>query len=78
MENISPTIKINISIKPNIVKKITLSDACPAKEIVAYKSLFQEFPDIFAWSYIEIPRLDPAIVEHCIDSWLDVSTIRQN
>jgi hypothetical protein len=37
---ISPTINIDISIKPNIVEEITLGVACSPKEIIAYKALF--------------------------------------
>jgi hypothetical protein len=47
MENISPTIKIDISIKPNVMEEITLGVACSPEEIIAYKALFQEFHDIF-------------------------------
>jgi hypothetical protein len=50
MANISPTIKINISIKNGIVEEITIGVACTPQEITAYKSLFQEYRDIFAWS----------------------------
>jgi hypothetical protein len=43
MANISPTIKIDISIKPGIVEEITLGVACSPKEVTTYKDLFQEF-----------------------------------
>jgi hypothetical protein len=43
MANISPTIKIDISVKPGIVEEITLDTACSPEEITTYKSLFQEF-----------------------------------
>ena len=45
------------------------------EEVDGYTALFQEFHDIFAWSYTEIPDLDPSIVEHHIDTWLDVAPI---
>jgi hypothetical protein len=48
MAKISPTIKINISIKNGIIKEITIGAACTPQEIAAYKSLFQEYRDIFA------------------------------
>ena len=47
------------------------------EEVVAYKALFQEFHDIFSWSYTEMPGLDPSIVEHHIDTWPDVAPVRQ-
>ena len=39
--------------------------------------IFHEFHDIFAWSYTEIPGLDPSIVEHRIDTCLDVVLVLQ-
>jgi hypothetical protein len=77
MANISPTIKINISIKNGIVEDIIIGAACTPQEIVAYKALFQEYRDIFAWSYTEIPGLDPSIFKHCIDTWPDITLVRQ-
>jgi hypothetical protein len=40
MANISPTIKIDISIKNGIVEEITIGAACTPQEITAYKALF--------------------------------------
>jgi hypothetical protein len=77
LANISPTIKINISIKPSIVEEIIIGDACTPQEITAYKTLFQEYRDIFAWSYTEMHGLDPSIVEHRIDAWPDITPVRQ-
>jgi hypothetical protein len=68
LANISPTIKIDISIQPGIVEEIIIGVACTPQEIAAYKALFQEFRDIFSWSYTEMPGLDPSIVEHRIDT----------
>ena len=48
LANISPTIKIDISIKPGIVEEIIIGAACTPQEIAAYKALFQEYRDIFA------------------------------
>jgi hypothetical protein len=77
LANISPTIKIDISIKLGIVEEIIIRAACTPQEITAYKALFQEFRDIFAWSYTEMPGLDPSIVEHRIDTWPDITPVRQ-
>ena len=41
MANISPTIKIDISIKNGVIEEITIGNACTHQEITAYKSLFQ-------------------------------------
>jgi hypothetical protein len=77
MANISPTVKIDISIKPGIVEEITIGATCSPEEIIAYKALFQEYQDIFSWSYTKMPGLDPSIVEHQIDTWSDIAHVRQ-
>jgi hypothetical protein len=77
LANISPTIKINISMKDGIVEEIIIGAACTPQEIAAYKALFQEYRDIFTWSYTEMPGLDPSIVEHRIDTWPDITPVRQ-
>jgi hypothetical protein len=48
LANISPTIKIDISVKSGIVEEIIIGAACTPEEIASYKALFQEFRDIFA------------------------------
>ena len=78
MGNISPIIKINISTNLEVVEEIMLEASCSPEEVAAYKALFQEFYDIFSWSYTEILGLDPSIVEHHIDTWPDVAPIHQN
>jgi hypothetical protein len=40
LANISPTIKIDISIKPGVVEEIIIGAACTPEEITAYKALF--------------------------------------
>jgi hypothetical protein len=77
MANISPTVKIGISIKPDIIEEITIGIACSPEEIIAYNALFQEYRDIFSWLYAKMPGLDPSIVEHKIDTWLDIALVRQ-
>jgi hypothetical protein len=54
MAIISPTIKIDISIKSGILEEITIGAACSPEELTTYKSLFQEYWDIFTCSYIVI------------------------
>ena len=43
-----------------------------------YTSLFKEFRDIFAWSYEEIPGIDPSIVKNEIRTYPDSKPVRQN
>jgi hypothetical protein len=75
MANISPTVKIDISIKPGIIEEITIGTTCSPEEIISYKALFQEYRDIFSWSYTKMLGLDPSIVEHRIDTWSDIAPI---
>jgi hypothetical protein len=57
LSNISPTIPIDISVKPGIVENVHIGGSCSPDEIVTYTSLFKEFRDIFAWSYEEMPGI---------------------
>jgi hypothetical protein len=77
LSNISPTIPIGISIKPGIVENVHIGASCSSDEIVTYTSLFKEFCDIFAWSYEEIPGIDPAIVIHEIKTYPGAKPIWQ-
>ena len=77
MVNILPIIKIDISTNFEIVEEIMLGSSCSPEEVNAYKALFQEFCDIFMWSYTEILGLDPSIMEHHINIWPDVALVCQ-
>ena len=74
--NISPTIPLDILIKPRIVENVHIRDPCSPDEIQTYKEHFQEFCDVFTWSYEEMPGIDPYIVVHEIKSCLDAKPIR--
>jgi hypothetical protein len=69
LSNISPTIPIDMSIKPGIVENVHIGASCSSDKIVTYTSLFKEFRDIFAWSYEEMSGIDPAIVVHEIKTY---------
>jgi hypothetical protein len=77
LSNISPTIPLDISIKPGIVENVHIGASCSPDEIVTYKSLFKEFRDVFTWSYEEIMGIDPDIVIHEIKTYPDAKSIRQ-
>jgi hypothetical protein len=77
LSNISPTMPIDISIKPGIVENVHIGASCSPDEIVAYTSLFKEFRDIFAWSYEEMPGIDPSIVVHEIKTYPGAKPVRQ-
>ena len=48
MENISATILINISTKPNVVENFDIGANCSPEEIAIYTSLFKKFRDVFS------------------------------
>jgi hypothetical protein len=64
MVTITATIPINISRTPGIVENVFVGADCSPEEIQIYTDLFKEFCDIFAWSYEEIPDIDPQSVDH--------------
>jgi hypothetical protein len=75
--NISSTITVDISIKEGIVENIQLGANCSAEEVETYTALFKEFHDIFAWSYEEMPGIDPSIIVHEIKTYPGVKPVRQ-
>ena len=50
---------------------------CSPKEIQIHTTLFKEYRGIFAWTYEEMPRIDPWIVEHEIKTYPTVKPVRQ-
>jgi hypothetical protein len=76
LSNISNTITIDISVKPGVVESITIGAKCTQEEITLYKALFIEFHDIFAWSYEEMPNIEPQIVVHEIKTYVGVKSVR--
>jgi hypothetical protein len=78
LSNISPTMPIDISVKPGIVENVHIGASCSPDEIVTYTSLFKEFRDIFAWSYEEMSGIDPAIVVHEIKTYPGAKPVRQH
>jgi hypothetical protein len=77
LRNISPTIPLDISIKPGIVENVHIGALCSHDEVVTYKSLFKEFCDFFAWRYEEMSGIDPDIVIHEIKTYPDAKPVRQ-
>ena len=78
MANISPTIKIDISLKPSITENVIIEVSCSSTQITYLKHLFQQFQDMFPWSYAKITNLNLAIMEHQIDTWPNAPPIQQN
>jgi hypothetical protein len=77
METIAETIPIDISRTPGVMENIFVREDCSPKEIQIYTDLFKEFYDVFAWSYEEMPRIDPRIVEHEITTYPDVKPVQK-
>jgi len=77
MGNITQTQPIDISAKPGIVEHIHIGVTCTLEEIQLYTDLFREFWDVFAWSYEEIPGIDPSIVVHEIPTYPGAKPVRQ-
>ena len=74
--NLSSTIPVHISVKLKIIENIHIGASCTLDEISTYKALFQEFRDIFSWSYEEMPGIDPNIVIHEIKAYPDAKPVR--
>jgi hypothetical protein len=77
LSKISPTMPIDISVKPGIIENVHIGASCSPDEIITYTSLFKEFRDIFAWSYEEMPGIDPSIVVHEIKTYPGAKPVRQ-
>jgi hypothetical protein len=75
--NITQTQPIDISVKPGIVENIYIGVTCTPEEIQIYIALFREFRDVFAWSYEEMPGIDPNIVVHEIPTYPGAKPVRQ-
>lgn len=69
MVNIMQTQQIDIYVKPGIVEHIYVGVNCNLEEIQLYTDLFREFCDVFAWSYEDMPGIDPSIVVHEIPTY---------
>jgi hypothetical protein len=76
METITETIPINISQNPGVVENLFLGADGSLEEIQIYRDLFEEFRDVFSWSYEEMPGIDPKIVEHEITTYPDAKPVR--
>jgi hypothetical protein len=77
MVSISPTITIDISRTPDKIENVYISAYCLQEEIMIYTILFEEFHDVLSFSYEEMPRTDPQIVEHEIKTYQDAKPVRQ-
>ena len=68
---------IDISAKLDVIEHVHVGQNCSIDESEAYKALFKEFHDIFAWSYEEMPGIDPSIVVHEIKTYPTAKPVRK-
>ena len=61
---IFPLLSLSTSLNPDVMENIHIGANCSPEEIAIYMALFKEFRYVFAWSYEEMPGIDPSIVEH--------------
>jgi len=59
------TVTINLS-DARDPKEIKIGANLPKDEAEHLTQLLKEYQDIFAWTYADMPGLDPSIVEHCL------------
>jgi hypothetical protein len=78
METITEIIPIDIYRTPGVMENVFIEVDHSPKNIHIYTDLFKEFHDVFAWSYEEIPGIDPRIVKHEIMTYPDAKSIQQN
>jgi hypothetical protein len=64
METIAEMISIDISRTHGVVENVLVGVDCSPEEIHIYTDLFKKFCDVLAWSYEEMPGIDPRIFEH--------------
>ena len=62
--NITQTNPIDISDKPDVIEHAHVGQNYSVDDSEAYKELFKEFRDFFAWSYEEMLGIDPSIMVH--------------
>jgi len=77
MSNISEMIPISISRDPSVMENVFIDVNYTPEEIRLFTDLFKELRDVFTWSYEEMSRIDPSIVEHEIRTYLNAKPVRQ-
>jgi hypothetical protein len=78
METIVETIPIDISRTPGVVENIFVgADFAPPRRFKSTQIYLKNYATCFAWSYEEMPGIDPRIIEHEIMTYPDVKLVRQ-
>ena len=78
IEPMGPTLKtINLSNDENS-RLIKIGLTLNEKEKKDLQELLMEFQEVFAWSYEDMPRIDPEIAQHHIDTHDHMVPVKQN
>jgi hypothetical protein len=59
------------------MENVFIGADCSPEEIQIYTDLFKEFHNVFAWSFEEMPGIDPRIFEHEITMYPNAKLVRQ-
>ncbi|CAL8087795.1 unnamed protein product [Prunus armeniaca] len=68
---------INLSDDPLVQRPISISVHLAKEEMEILVALLKEFRDVFAWSYDEIPSLNPNLVSHTLNIELGTKPVVQ-
>jgi len=77
MGNITETHPIDILVKPGIIENLHIGKNRTPEEVTTFTALSKEFCDVFAWSYEEMPGIDPSIVIHEIETYPEARPVCQ-
>jgi hypothetical protein len=70
------TIKINLGTLEN-PKEVKIGSTLSSEEQKELTKLLKEFPEVFTWSYEDMPKIDPDIVKHRISTLPEVKSVKQ-
>ena len=69
--------EINLGAGLGLPKPIFISSQLIAQEIERFVALLKRYVDVFAWTYDEMPGLDPGLVVHSLNVDLGVKPVVQ-
>ena len=70
------TITVNLGDSENL-KEVKIGGRLSSSEVSRFIDLLREYQDVFAWSYADMPGLDPNIVEHSLPTDPNVPSKKQ-
>ena len=75
VEKTFETLNLGNNETPHLIK---IGSTLNEKEIKYLKELLTEFQEVFAWSYEDMPDIDPEIAQHHIDTHAHMVLVKQN